>query len=317
MNAHKLIPECERLASSLTPYLDGELDPGHIVDLETHASSCGACAESIAVARATRASLRRVAGRTMTCSATLRDRVSAAIAAERSAPRPAPAITMPITAASLGSDGDDGGSPTLIRLRYAVALAAAAGIALAFGAARSRTASTAQSEVEAQPPHQEASVARFDNLLDELVALHAKPLPPETTNPEELPRFDPFVGVPVRRPAFKPFGANFNGARVVPAMLDRRAALLQYTVSGHRVTVYVFDPRAVPLRPIRLHARVMHEPLVTSTEQVSRRLTPVYSGKLRGYSVAAAESARGVGYAIASDLDDDESAKMVMAAAVP
>lgn len=316
MNARKLMSECERLASSLTPYLDGELDPGHIVDLEAHAASCSACSESVAVARATRASLKRVAGRAMACSATLRDRVSAVIAAERSAPRPASAATTPITAVSLGSEGEDGASPALIRLRYAVALAAAAGIALALGATRSRSAAMAQSE-EPALPHQEASVARFDNLLDELVALHAKPLPPETTNPEELPRFDPFVGVPVRRPAFKPFGANFNGARVVPAMMDRRAALLQYTVSGHRVTVYVFDPRAVPLRPIRLHARVMHEPLTTSTEQVSRRAPQVYSGKLRGYSVAAAESARGVGYALASDLDDDESAKMVMAAAVP
>jgi len=56
--------------------------------------------------------------------------------------------------------------------------------------------------------------ARFDQILDELVSLHANPLPPEPTNPDELQRFDPLVGVPVRRPAFKPFGANFNGARV-------------------------------------------------------------------------------------------------------
>jgi anti-sigma factor RsiW len=314
MNARKLILECEHLASSLTPYLDGELDPGHIVDLETHAASCGACAESIAIARATRASLKRVAGRSVTCSTALRDRISAVMVAERSASRSASPVATPLTATSLGREGEDGGHPALIRLRYAVALAAAAGIALAFGASRPRSGSVAQSD--AQPPHQEASIARFDTLLDELVALHAQPLPPETTNPEELPRFDPFVGVPVRRPAFKPFGANFNGARVVPAMLDRRAALLQYTVSGHRVTVYVFDPRAVPLRPIRLHVRVMHEP-ATSAEQVSRRKTPVYSGQLRGYSVAAAESSRGVGYVIASDLDDDESAKMVMAAATP
>ena len=41
---------------------------------------------------------------------------------------------------------------------------------------------------------------------------------------------------------------------------------------------------------------------------------PVYIGHVRGWSIAAAER-RGVGVAIASDLDDDESAELALAAA--
>jgi hypothetical protein len=142
----------------------------------------------------------------------------------------------------------------------------------------------------------------LDTLLDDLVSLHAHPLPPETTDPNELQRFDPLVGVPVRRPAFHPL-VSFNGARV-HALRDRRAALLQYTVAGgRRVTVYVFDPRAVPVTASRLQPRVIRE-------------HPVYVGKLRGYSVAAAEQ-KGVGYALASDFEVDESSKLVLSALEP
>jgi len=69
------------------------------------------------------------------------------------------------------------------------------------------------------------------------------------------------------------------------------------------LTVYVFDPRAIAMQATRLQARVVRE-------------RPVYVGKLRGYSVAAAEKG-GVGYALATDLDDDRSAQLVLTAALP
>ena len=123
---------------------------------------------------------------------------------------------------------------------------------------------------------------------------------PRTKNAEALPRFDPFVGVPVRRPQFQPFGATFDGARVVGSMRDRRAAMLQYTLDRHRVTVYVFNPQKLPMQPSRLEPRVVRE----------RR---VFVGTLRGYSVAAATRS-GVGYAVASE-GSDESTQLVLAAA--
>ena len=49
---------------------------------------------------------------------------------------------------------------------------------------------------------------------------------------------------------------------------------------------------------------------VTHLTQRVVRSSPVYVGRVRGFSVAAAENA-GVGYAMASDLDADRSAQLV------
>ena len=54
------------------------------------------------------------------------------------------------------------------------------------------------------------------------------------------------------RIAFQPFDGRFKGARVL-ATADRRAAMLEYTVlGGHRVTVYVFNTRMVPMQATQL-----------------------------------------------------------------
>ena len=143
----------------------------------------------------------------------------------------------------------------------------------------------------------------FDAMLDDLAALHANPLPPETTNPDELRKFEPIVGVKLRRPTFRSYDARFRGARLHAMRDTQRAAMLQYVVrNDHRVTVYLFDPRAIPFGATRMQRRLVQE-------------EPVYVGQFRGYSVAAAER-RGVGYAVATDLDTDDCVKMV-ASAIP
>ncbi len=68
----------------------------------------------------------------------------------------------------------------------------------------------------------------------------------------------------------------------------------------HRVSLYVFDSKRVPLHANRLKAR-----------HIGAR--NVYVGNMRGYSVAASER-NGVGYVLTSDLPDDESAKLVLTA---
>ena len=85
---------------------------------------------------------------------------------------------------------------------------------------------------------------------------------------------------------------------------QRVTAMLQYTMDGgHRVSVYVFDPRRIETNPSRLRARVIGS-------------EPVYIANVRGWSVAAVEPPRkGVGYAIASDLGDEENAELALAAA--
>jgi anti-sigma factor RsiW len=294
--------DCAHFASSIDPYLDGELDPGHALDMEAHVLGCPVCAERVATCRAMRHSLRRGADRAPDA---LRARVCAVMLAEKRRAEDAAERT-PVTASAEGGESEalDGseGSPKVVALKYAVAFAAAAGIAFAGGMSRFHEPTQGHPGTWAVA-NVGTSPLELDSMLEDLVALHAHPLPPETTNPDELNRFDPLVGVPVRRPSFQPFGASFDGARV-HALRDRRAALLQYTsAGGHRITVYVFDPQVVPVvRATLLQQRVVRE-------------RPVFVGTLRGYSVAAAESEKkGVGYALASDLGDDESTKMVLAA---
>jgi anti-sigma factor RsiW len=282
---HGVVDDCLRFSMSIAPFVDGELDADHAVDVESHLASCTDCKERVALVRATRVSLRRTAVRvsppqlrTKVLAAMERSRVGAAAGAPVSGRRPS----------------------RLIGLRYAVSLAAAAGVVFAMGTSRyvrTRDAATEAASVggEAVPN------VGIDALLEELVALHARPFPPDTTDPDQLPRFDPLVGVQIHRPMFQPFGASFQGARV-HAVADRGALLqLQYTVGdGRRVTMYVFNPRVVPVQGSRLEPRMV-------------RHRSILMGQLGGYSVAAAEQS-GVGYAFASDLDPDESTKMVLAA---
>lgn len=285
----KAVDECARCAGALAVYADGELDASHGADLEAHLATCSACRERLTLLRAVRLSLKRATARR--CSDALRARVSFAAAqgAQRSSATSA--------AGHATRAGDDATGAKLLRLHGGLGFAIVAGVV--FGMIPWMVSPGSRSLD--RPGHADVASAMtgFD-ILDNLVALHANPLPPETTDPADLPRLDPFVGVPVRRPPLQPFGASFEGARV-HAMADRRAALLEYTVGGgHRVTVYVFNARVVPLKAMPLEPRVVND-------------HAVYVGNLRGYAIAAAEQ-RDVGYAIASDLGTDESAELVLAA---
>jgi anti-sigma factor RsiW len=273
--------DCACFTASIAPYIDGELDADHGVDMEAHMIVCATCAERVALLRAMRQSLRRTARRRAPADLCARVRATMAEENERAA--------------------EGGVGPRLLKLRYAVGLAAAAGVAFAMGIQHHMAArAEAAGEPLASEPDRAATVG-FDALLDELVERHAQPLPPEVTDPDQVsPRFDPWLGVRVQRP-FKPLEASFKGGRLY-SVNDRAYAQLRYALRGDKpVTVYVFNASEVPMRASRLDRRVV------------RKNTPLYYGRLRGYSVAAIEQS-GVGYAFASDLDADESTKMVMAA---
>ncbi len=288
--SRKVIDDCMRFSAWVAPYVDGELDPGHAVEMEAHVVGCATCAERVALLRAMRVSLRRVAA--PVAPAALCAKVRATMQQERRRS----GVTEPV---SLGEH-------RLARLQYALGLAAAAGIVFSLGLSRYRDSWSGLSRQaagwnEASSASDTASTSMsIDSLLEELVALHARPLPPDITDPDQLTRFDPLLGVQVRRPAFKPFGASFDGARVHP-LADRAFLQVEYTVQdGRHLTMYVFNPRVVPIHATRLQPRIV-------------RRHPMFVGSLRGYSVAALEQS-GVGYAFASDLDTDESTQMVLAA---
>lgn len=332
--------DCSRFGRWLTPHVDGELDAVHTIEVEEHLEICEHCREQVELFRAMRTSLRESA--TTRAPSSLRDRVLATLAAERHAEAdldgqsdpdglPAAADSLPEAEPSdaavvpLPARQPRPARPQLVKLRYVFPLAAAAAAVLVIGAVQyrqspvdpagiARTAKAifsgphAVSTGKARNPGASpvlASIQPLDQLVEDLVAQHAEQLPPVSTDPKSLQRFDRFVGVRVPKPEFKSFGGKYLGARVHPVRGNKsaaRTAMLQYMVRNrHRVTVYVFDSRRVPMKDSRMEHR-----------KVGKQ--KIYVGHLRGYSVAASER-NGVGYALASDLSGAENAEMVMVAA--
>jgi hypothetical protein len=180
-----------------------------------------------------------------------------------------------------------------------VPLATAAAVALVFTASKEREHRRASVPV----PSTAAAAAdmNVDQLLDDLVDRHIEPVAPAVVEPTELVRFEPEVGVPVKLPSLQQYGARWEGGRVVPVR-NQRAASLRFHVAGHRMTLYVYNSERFPLKT-KLEARVVKN-------------EPVYVGWKRGYSIAATDH-HGVGYAIASDLDDQENAEIVASLTEP
>jgi anti-sigma factor RsiW len=272
---------CRTIRRCVESYLDGELEPSLVLEVEQHSEECATCRERIVLDRAIRAGVRRnVVG--AKASDGFRDRVRASMSAER-------------------EQGERAAQLPSASARTQWLLAAAAVAAVFYMQHRNSRESEQAGSTPQAPASSHASVG-LDAMLDQFADWHARPLLPETTNANDLPRFEPYVGVPVRAPALSPFGARFLGGRILPTTDERVTAMLQYTVAeGHRISIYVYDPRRISTHPSRLRPRTIDS-------------EPVYVGNVHGYSIAAAEK-RGVGYAIASDLNDDESAELVLAAA--
>jgi anti-sigma factor RsiW len=172
-----------------------------------------------------------------------------------------------------------------------VPLATAAALALVFTASKEKRPSNGPIATTAAA----VTEPNVEQLLDDLVDRHIEPVTPAVVEPTELARFEPEVGVPVRMPNLKQYGVRWEGGRVVPVR-NQRAASLRFHLSGHRMTLYVFNSERVPFKN-KLEARVVKN-------------EPVYVGWKRGYSIAATDR-HGVGYAVASDLNDQENAEIV------
>jgi anti-sigma factor RsiW len=326
MSAAREAGECRRFERWLTAYVDSELDAVHALEVEDHLASCQGCQELVAFNEATRNSLRTECK--MLASAGLRERIAASLrtvhastiadeesqpgdsldasalplaepVAEAPSPRHAAAAPLAVPTEAAVRTAPAEASP-LGRMRYMLPVAAAATFALLIGAMRLQQPSHSDAIASGSPSGVQYAGTSLDGLIEDLVLKHAHPPPPETTDPNGLERFDPYIGVRVRQPRFDKVEATYVGAR----MMDERAAMLQYVLRNrHRVTMYVFDPRKVSSS--------------SSTGRLERRQfgsQSVLMGRVRGYSVAASENG-GVGYALASDLPDDESAKLLVMAA--
>jgi len=281
---------CRRSATLLEPFVDGELSSDKICEVESHLADCRTCRERVRLGHAMRTSLRQAVRSDATPSSDFVDRVSRALVAESARQDRARSNRLV-----------DRGRP--LAWRFIVPVAAAAGVTLVWGAAQynqSHTTDTAVVNRSSMVTSTPVVTAAMDELIDEFVSYHASPTePPDVTEPSLVRKLEPEVGVPMPVPSLQQYGLRWEGASVVPVReKSQRAASLRYNFDGHRVTLYVYNSARFPLRAT-LEPRVV-------------RNVPVYVGARRGYSIAAVEK-RGVGYALATDLDDTESAELVVA----
>lgn len=291
--------ECRKIQPVVDAFVDGELSTDRVFETEEHLGGCHACQERVSLSQAVHVSTRRAVHDSAQVSSSFEQRVRAALAAERAreeAHEPRAALL------ERAKPLPERGKP--LPWRTVVPVAAAAAMALAFAGKPDGKRTLIQTDGAAHAGLQNsviaanAGVADEDQLIEELIRLHASSPTPDVTEPTLMPQLEREVGFPVRlQPELNRYGASWQGGSVVPVK-NQPAASLYYHLDGHRFTVYVFDAERVPLQRTNvLKPRVVRD-------------RPVFVGTRRGYSIAAIEN-RGVGYALATDLDTQESAELV------
>ncbi len=271
---------CHHFVPLLEPLRDGELSPAEVVDVEQHLGECERCAERMRLGEALRASLKRAVRAEAPVTAAFEERIRLALVAERE------------RAARLSPEHD--AQVRMLSWRSIVPIAAAAAAVMVWAAsAKNRTSDVASAQAHM---YQSAAPASVEQLLEDLVKNHERSSAPQMTEPALFSQLEAEVGVPVRLLNFKQYGARWEGVSVVPVN-NQRAASLRYRIAGHRLTVYVYNASRVPVSG-GLKQRVVRD-------------EPVYVGSRHGVSIAATERRDGVGYAVATDLNDDESAELV------
>ena len=280
---------CHDLAQCLSAFVDGELDPSHALAVQHHVSHCKQCESRVDFARA--------------CRRSVRNSVRAARPSEAFRVHVAAVVTQAI---EVESRSDGSVIAGLMSWRVAGPMAAAAAVVLIWASYARFYPHVPQEPLAAVPAPSSTNAPEVpvDDFVNTLVDQHANPLPPESTNPTEIAQFDRYIGVPIRDVSVQGLRGDGKllGARMVPVR-EQRAAMFQYVLgNGRRVSVYVYNPNSIRLNTspaLRKHV-------------VRNNTAPVYTGYIRGYSVAMKDQ-RGVGYAMASDLDEQENSQLLLA----
>ena len=273
---------CRRVVTLLDAYADGELEPEHVLEMEAHLADCHGCSSRLQLEHAMKKSLRREVYAEAQPSEAFRERILASLQAE--AEREA---VGKLESSQRGA---------MLSWSSIVPLAAAAAIALFWS---SHTDNPVKPVSVTNGDGNHASILNVEQLLDQIVDRHIDRSKPEFTEPALLDGMEPEVGVPVHFPSLAQYGARWQGGRIVPLHNQNgtlNTASLKFLVDGHRVTVYVYNSERLALgSPLKRR--------VVGNE-------PVYTGWKRGYSIATADR-HGVGYAVATDLGEDEGAEIV------
>jgi len=144
------------------------------------------------------------------------------------------------------------------------------------------------------------SKVHWSPVAADVIAKHQRNLPIEISGgADQVKRwYADKVDFPVRPPQFPQ--AALRGGRL-SSVGEHQAAYLVYDVNGNKVSVFIFDPANLELEAQR-------KAMIGNRE--------VFFDQERGYNVAMFRD-RGVGYAIASDLDNDQMFKLVSGAVAP
>jgi len=272
---------CRQIVPLLEAFGDEELAPKMHLEVEQHLVDCGTCTERVRLNQALHLSVRSAVRSAAPVMPAFAERIAQALAAEAAREE-----------AVEGVVEREAQHHHMLSWRTVVPVAAAAALTLVWAA------STSNQQAQARDKNAYAQAENADQLLEELVDHHMNGGGhPQVTEPALLSSLEPQVGVPLSLPSLKDYGARWEGGSVVPVS-NQHAASLRYMMGGHRVTLYVYNSSRVPIEA-KLKPRVV-------------RNEAVYVGNRRGVSIAATEH-RGVGYAIATDLNDDESAELVAA----
>jgi anti-sigma factor RsiW len=266
---------CRSIAPLLETFRDGELGPERVIEVEQHLTECAHCVERVRFSEAVRVSIRQHSRSSAPVTASFQSRVAAAIDAARHRELEQEEL-------------EARGRSRFMDARKVGALAMAATV-LIWASRNPEQTNTINGSVS-----KASFTPNVDQLLEELVDHHVDGRS-DFTELSLLPAAEREVGVPLHVPSFRQYGGRWEGASVVPVS-NQRAASLRYTVGGHRMTLYVFDSSRFPIQ-----------------KQLQQRLVGqerVYIGVRRGYSIGATEH-RGVGYALASDLSEPETAELV------
>ena len=268
-------------------YLDGELPPERMLEVQTHVDACTVCAEIVELERSLRQSMRNVSYQEGLVSDAFRNRIQDALRRVEPAPVVARA-ERPRRRSRVGRQVRE------LALYWGGPLAAAAALLVWLDTQRGQQ-QVAVAEPPADATQAISASVNSDEILDRLLDYHSTPPVPEVTEPRLVPQLERDLGVRVRMPQL--MNAEWQGASVVPVVRGLRAATLRYKLPNeHVVTIYMYDAARVPIRA------ALKERMI--------RQQPVYVGYRRGYSIAALER-RGLGYAVASDQDDRESVELV------
>jgi len=271
---------CRQIQPLLEAYGDEELAAEKSLEVEQHLVDCTTCGERLRLNHALHLSLRSAVRNAAPVMPSFEERIAAALRAESHREESVD-----------GAVEREAQHSRMLTWRTVVPVAAAAALTLVWAG------STSKQQAQDRGSSSYAQLNNADQLLEELVDHHMNARSPQVTEPTLLSQLEPEVGVPVTLPSLKAYGARWEGGSVVPVS-NLHAASLRYMLGGRHVTLYVYNSSRVPIES-RLKARTV-------------RNEPVYVGTRRGVSIAATEH-RGVGYALASDLNDDESAELVAA----